>query len=315
MADESYRRAFERKPRFCPCFRAPRETCHGRRRNRGRRTGGRDAGAAARARGSVRRALRGQDVPAREAVRRGDHARRASPCWSASACATPWAGGRSRPSATTASALTAEAGFPPAPDGTAPVVLGAAALAAGSDVAGGGARDARRARVRGGAGRGRRDRGRARDRPARRRRAAARAAWWSAPTASIRPCAARSGSIAAGAATGASACACTTGSRPAAASRPRLEIFVGRGYELYAAPLPDGELLLAALGDRARVRPQRARGDGALDRRAAAAARLARRRDAADEAGRPRAASPAARAPDSRRAPCCWATPRAPPIR
>ena len=31
----------------------------------------------------------------------------------------------------------------------------------------------------------------------------------------------------------------------------RLEIFVGRGYELYAAPLPDGELLLAALGDRA----------------------------------------------------------------
>jgi flavin-dependent dehydrogenase len=30
----------------------------------------------------------------------------------------------------------------------------------------------------------------------------------------------------------------------------RLEIFVGRGYELYVAPLPDGELLLAALGDR-----------------------------------------------------------------
>jgi len=30
----------------------------------------------------------------------------------------------------------------------------------------------------------------------------------------------------------------------------RLEIFIGRGYELYAAPLPDGELLLAALGDR-----------------------------------------------------------------
>jgi len=28
-----------------------------------------------------------------------------------------------------------------------------------------------------------------------------------------------------------------------------LEIFIGRGYELYAAPLPDGELLLAALGD------------------------------------------------------------------
>ena len=30
----------------------------------------------------------------------------------------------------------------------------------------------------------------------------------------------------------------------------RLEIFIGRGYELYAAPLPYGELLLAALGDR-----------------------------------------------------------------
>jgi 2-polyprenyl-6-methoxyphenol hydroxylase-like FAD-dependent oxidoreductase len=29
----------------------------------------------------------------------------------------------------------------------------------------------------------------------------------------------------------------------------RLEIFIGRGYELYAAPLPYGELLLAALGD------------------------------------------------------------------
>jgi len=28
-----------------------------------------------------------------------------------------------------------------------------------------------------------------------------------------------------------------------------LEIFVGRGYELYAAPLPDGELLVAGLGD------------------------------------------------------------------
>ncbi len=28
-----------------------------------------------------------------------------------------------------------------------------------------------------------------------------------------------------------------------------LEIFVGRGHELYAAPLPDGELLLAGLGD------------------------------------------------------------------
>jgi flavin-dependent dehydrogenase len=38
-----------------------------------------------------------------------------------------------------------------------------------------------------------------------------------------------------------------------AAGRPRgdrLEIFIGRGYELYAAPLPEGEILIAALGDR-----------------------------------------------------------------
>ena len=52
----------------------------------------------------------------------------------------------------------------------------------------------------------------------------------------------------------------------------RLEIFVGRGYELYAAPLPYGELLLAALGDRDAARVQRARRDGALDRRATAVA-------------------------------------------
>src|SRR5206468_4112160 len=29
----------------------------------------------------------------------------------------------------------------------------------------------------------------------------------------------------------------------------RLSIFIGRGHELYAAPLPDGELLLAGLAD------------------------------------------------------------------
>jgi 2-polyprenyl-6-methoxyphenol hydroxylase-like FAD-dependent oxidoreductase len=34
----------------------------------------------------------------------------------------------------------------------------------------------------------------------------------------------------------------------AAPGPDRLEIFVGRGHELYVAPLPDGELLLAALG-------------------------------------------------------------------
>ena len=69
--------------------------------------------------------------------------------------------------------MTAESGFAPRADGTVPAVLGQRRLAAGSDVAGRGARDAGRARVRGGAGRGRRDRRRPRGRPARRRRAAA----------------------------------------------------------------------------------------------------------------------------------------------
>ena len=43
----------------------------------------------------------------------------------------------------------------------------------------------------------------------------------------------------------------------------RLEIFIGRGYELYAAPLPDGELLLAALADRDALAPSARR---AIDR-------------------------------------------------
>jgi 2-polyprenyl-6-methoxyphenol hydroxylase-like FAD-dependent oxidoreductase len=37
---------------------------------------------------------------------------------------------------------------------------------------------------------------------------------------------------------------------PGRSAPDRLEIFVGRGYELYAAPLPDDELLLAALCER-----------------------------------------------------------------
>ena len=67
--------------------------------------------------------------------------------------------------------LTAEAGFPTR-GGREPGRARPAALAAGPDTAGGGARDARRARVRGGARRGRRRRGRSRHRPSRRRRAA-----------------------------------------------------------------------------------------------------------------------------------------------
>ena len=53
----------------------------------------------------------------------------------------------------------------------------------------------------------------------------------------------------------------------------RLEIFVGRGYELYAAPLPDGELLLAALGDRDALGIGARAAIDALDRRASRCSR------------------------------------------
>ena len=69
--------------------------------------------------------------------------------------------------------LTAEAASRRARTGPCPSRSAQRRLRAGPDVAGGGARDAGRARVRGGAGRGRRDRRRPRGRPARRRRAPA----------------------------------------------------------------------------------------------------------------------------------------------
>ncbi len=166
-----------------------------------------------------------------------------------------------------------------------------APVAAGSDVAGRGARDAGRARVRGGAGRGRRDRRRPRGRPSRRRRAAAgrpdRGSGWPgfarAPLAGI-------GSPRPRRSARRRAHPLSTGGRPrrALAARdlrgPRLRAVRGAAARQRAA------------AGRARrspcLRSQRARVDGALDRRAAAAARLAGRRDAADQAGRARARDP-----------------------
>jgi 2-polyprenyl-6-methoxyphenol hydroxylase-like FAD-dependent oxidoreductase len=74
----------------------------------------------------------------------------------------------------------------------------------------------------------------------------------------------------------------------------RLEIFVGRGVELYAAPLPGGELLLAALGDKhALAGGARA----ALERFAAAEPLLGGWLDGAEAI-----TAPAGRAPVTRRA-------------
>ena len=95
----------------------------------------------------------------------------------------------------------------------------------------------------------------------------------------------------------------------------RLEIFVGRGHELYAAPLPDGELLVAGLGDEGALAGGGRAALDSLDRRRAVPARAARRRHAAHRAGRAARASAAARAPGSRRAPSCSATPPAPATR
>lgn len=74
----------------------------------------------------------------------------------------------------------------------------------------------------------------------------------------------------------------------------RLEIFIGRGYELYAAPLPDGELLLAALGDHGALAGG---ARAALDRWIAAQPVL---REALD--GAMPLTAPAGRAPVTRRA-------------
>ena len=119
------------------------------------------------------------------------------------------------------------------------------------------------------------------------------AGWWSAPTASTRRCAARSGSIARAARRpDASACGCTSGSRPGRPEPSASRSSSAGVTSSTSAPLPDGELLLAALGDRGAL----AGGARAAFRRwiaeRAAAARLARRRDTADAAGGSRAGHP-----------------------
>ena len=112
--------------------------------------------------------------------------------------------------------LSAEAGFPIGPDGTAPFALGAAAAAPGRGAARGGAGDAGRARVRGRAGRRRRDRGGARRSACASAASCAAADWWSARTASSRRVRRSLGLDRRGrpGEAGASACACTTASRP-----------------------------------------------------------------------------------------------------
>ena len=74
----------------------------------------------------------------------------------------------------------------------------------------------------------------------------------------------------------------------------RLEIFVGRGHELYAAPLPDGELLVAGLADEGALAGG---GRAALDRWIAAAPFLRELLDGATPL-----TAPAGRARVSRRA-------------
>ena len=167
----------------------------------------------------------------------------------------PSAAGRSRPSATTASGMTAESRLPAARGrDRRPSRSASGGWLLDRDVAGRGARDAGRARVRGGAGRGRRDRAAAARSACASAASCGAAAWSSGADGLDSPVRRSLGLDRRG-----------RGDRRVgvrmhyrlAAGRgepSRLEIFVGRGYELYAAPLPDGELLLAALADRARLR-------------------------------------------------------------
>ena len=116
--------------------------------------------------------------------------------------------------------------------------------------------------------------------------------WWSAPTGSSRRCGARSGSTSPRAPRRGPACGCTFAWRLDATLADNLEIFVGRGYELYAAPLPDGELLVAGLGDDGALGGSARDGARALDRRRAVPARRSRGRHAAHGAGGTRARRP-----------------------
>ena len=278
MADEAYRRAFDRKPRFLPWRRAD----HGcRRRNRGRRTGGRDAGAAARARGSERRALRGARRFPRE-----------KPCGEgimpAGVAVLERLGLRDavggRPLASVryhGFGMTAEAASRRAPTGRRPSRsasggwrLDQALLAAARATPG--VRVFEEAPVEGAAI----------EAGARSACASAAscgaAAWWSAPTASIRPCAARWGSIAAARGeAGASACACTTASRPAATSLRASRSSSAAATSCTRRRCPTASCCSPALGDRDALRSERARrrwSAGSASSRCCATGSTARRR-------------------------------------
>ena len=165
--------------------------------------------------------------------------------------------------------LSAEAGFPVGRGWDGALRARATAPASGPGAARGGARDAGRTRVRRGA-RSKAPRSRGDARSASTSAASCAAGdWWSARTASTRPCAARWGSIAARdqVKPGASACACTSArGRPGGAvapgdlHRPRLRAVRGAAARRRAA---------ARGARRSRCpRVERARRDRALDRRA-----------------------------------------------
>ena len=288
MADESYRRAFERKPRFLPLpSRARRATItgHGRRRNRGRRTGGRDAGAAARARGSAVELYEAQRFP------------REKPCGEgimpAGVAVLERLGLRAavggRPLASVryhGFGMTAESGFAPRADGTAPVVLGQRRLHLDQTLlaaarATPGVRVFEEAPVEGAAIAGGRAVGLRVGGELRRGGLVVGADGLRLARAPL----ARTGSPRPRR-PGASACARTIDWRPAAASPRGSRSSSAAATSCTRRRCPTTSCCWPRSPIATRFGRQRARVDGALDRRAAAAARLAGRRDAAD-ASRP----------------------------
>jgi 2-polyprenyl-6-methoxyphenol hydroxylase-like FAD-dependent oxidoreductase len=85
---------------------------------------------------------------------------------------------------------------------------------------------------------------------------------------------------------------------PGQAEWPWVEVYLGRGHELYVTPLPDGELLVAALVEGSRLGPDAA---GAIAAWIAAQPRLADRLRGAE-----RITAPAGRAPLAARARRGW---------
>ena len=282
--------------------------------DRGRGTGGGDAGHLARARRAARRRLRGPAFPREKPCGEGMMPA-AWRCSGASGCATPSVGARSRASATTASASPPRARF-------------ASPGRAGDDRAGAATPPPRRRA--------------ARPRPARRpasrlyedaavegaeiesgravglrvgRRAPARRAGGRRRRARV------SGAALAGARVAARARgrvrranALSPGARAHARRQPG-DLRRPRPRALRRARCPTASCLLAGLGERGSARRQRARRARALDRRRAVPARRSRRRHAPHGAGRARARGPPRARRVRARAPCCSATPPAPATR